>query len=90
MVKQPERYEGTSTEEALDIEIAVARSGESTFFKTETNHEIDFGGKLSKQKVDFTMLHLDINEDLKDVPLLLFFRGMNYTHDDAKTIGSQC
>lgn len=90
MIKQPESYNKVYVEEALDIEIAVANEGEGAFFKTETNYEIDFRGKLGLQKTDFTAMHLEITEKMINGPLLIFFRGMNYTHDELRASENKC
>jgi hypothetical protein len=90
MIKQPEAYNKVYVEEALDIEIAVAQEYDKKFLKTETNYEIDFKGKLGNQKTDFTELRLEITENMLNNPLLIFFRGMNYTHDDLRASENKC
>jgi hypothetical protein len=74
----------------MDIEIAVVNHGENKFLASVSNFEIDYKSKLGIEKTDFSVLRMEITETMLNVPLLIFFRSSNYTHDELKIVSSIC
>ena len=53
--------------------------------KTSINHEVNFKKERGEHNhiiIDFAVLELEIDKELVDEPLLIYFRGLNQTHDE--------
>lgn len=53
--------------------------------KTSINHEVNFKKERGYDNhiiIDFAVLELEIEKELVDEPLLIYFRGLNQTHDE--------
>ena len=52
--------------------------------KTSINHEVNFKKEHGGDNhiiIDFAVLELEIDKEIVDEPLLIYFRGLNQTHD---------
>ena len=52
--------------------------------KTSINHEVNFKKERGGDNhiiIDFAVLELEIDKEIVDEPLLIYFRGLNQTHD---------
>ena len=82
MLKQPELEVATAADEAMHIELGIVRADGTGAMTAETNHAMSFspdGG--SKALTDFGVLEFEVTSALVDEPLLVYFRGVNQTHD---------
>ena len=90
LVKQPELEQAQNTDENFAIEIGVTKSDGTSFLKSVSNHQIDLKGQIGMTSLDFTQLSFEVQAKLVDEPLLIFFRGTNFTHDNAGQETPQC
>ena len=90
LVKQPELEEVQNTDENFAIEIGVTKSDGTSFLKSVSNHQVDLKGQIGETALDFTQLAFDVPSKLVDEPLLIFFRGTNFTHDSLGQETPQC
>ena len=66
----------------MHLEIGVARADGTGEMTAETNHKMSFkthGDSFAV--IDFSVLEFQVEE--VDVPLVIYFRGVNQTHDDG-------
>ena len=81
MLKQPERETAIEADESMHIEIGIVKADGTGSMHQKTNHAIDFSGKGQHSIIDFSVLEFEVNKEMVDTPLLIYFRSVNQTHD---------
>ena len=73
-----------AADESMVLEIGIVKVDGSGSMKTTSNHAMAFKlGKTSNHVgMDFAVLEFEIDKELVDEPLLIYFRGVNATHDE--------
>ena len=85
LIKQPEREVAVASDESMHLEIGVVKQDGSGSMKTSINHEVDFKKDWNESNhivIDLAVLEFEIDKELVDEPLLIYFRGVNQTHDE--------
>ena len=90
LVKQPEMEEIKSTDENFSINVGVAKADGSAFINSVINHEIDMKGSIGKATLEFSQLSFEVTSKLVDEPLVIYFRSLNFTHDNLGLEAPQC
>ena len=74
-----------ASDESMHLEIGIVKLDGSSSMKTSINHEVNFKKERGEHNhiiIDFAVLELEIDKELVDEPLLIYFRGLNQTHDE--------
>lgn len=92
MLKQPELEAATAADESMHLEIGIVRADGTGHMNAETNHYMNFMQHTGIQGAltDFGVLELEVPKDLVDEPLLIYFRGVNQTHDSGSMEPQLC
>ena len=62
----------------MHLEVGMGRADGSGSMKAETNHILHLDEENGAHAViDFSVMEFEVTKELVDVPLLVFFRGVN-------------
>lgn len=78
MLKQPEMELATPADEAMVLEIGIAKADGTGAMNNKGNHFLHFDkGRHSGALVDFAVLEFEVVSELVNEPMLIYFRSLN-------------